>query len=263
MTAPLRLLAAMAALMMLPALSAAAAADSAADCRLRLVWTDLPPYLSSGPDGRPVGIDIDLMEEAGRRMPCAIGWEQAPRARAFALIQEGKVDAIVGAGRTAEREVYGIYSQPVREGRNVLVVRKGQSARFPYGSLTELAATGFRLGVTAGSRYSQEYEDLVRSGALADNIVTVQTGESAMTMLMRDRIDGFLEGYRVSMTRAQKLGLREQIEVHPMFVNEHKAFTLFSRAAGVDPAIITRYNAVILGMQADGTVDRIISNYGS
>lgn len=232
-------------------------------CSLHFVWTELPPYQTLGEDGRPAGIDIELVEELGRRMPCAIQWELAPRPRALLLVQEGKVDAVIGVARTAEREAFGTFSHPVREGRNVMIVRKGAASRFAFKSLTELAAGNFRLGVVPGSRYSQEFEDLTRSGALADNIVPVQNGESAMAMLMRDRIDGFLDGYRIALARAAQLGLAEDVEVHPMFVNEHKAFALFSRSAGVDPAVITRFNAVLLGMQADGTITRILNNYGS
>lgn len=239
------------------------AARAGAACHLRIVWTELPPYQTVGADGKPSGIDIELVSEASRRMPCAIDWEFAPRPRALLLVQEGKADAVVGVGRTVEREAFGIFSQPIREGRNVLIVRKGYAAKFPYQNLTALAASPFRLGVVSGSRYSQEFEDLTRSGALADNIIPVQNGESAMAMLMRDRIDGFIDGYRIALNRAAQLGLADDIDVHPMFVNEHKAFALFSQAANIDPAIITRFNAVIMGMEADGTITRIISNYGS
>lgn len=239
------------------------AARAGAACHLRIVWTELPPYQTMGADGKPSGIDIELVSEASRRMPCAIDWEFAPRARALLLVQEGKADAVVGVGRTTEREAFGIFSQPIREGRNVLIVRKGYVAKFPYQSLTALAASPFRLGVVSGSRYSQEFEDLTRSGALSDNIIQVQNGESAMAMLMRDRIDGFIDGYRIALNRAEQLGLRDEIDVHPMFVNEHQAFALFSRDASINPAIITRFNAVFMGMKDDGTITRIISNYGS
>ncbi len=246
-----------------PSLRAEGRGEGAPTCTLRFVWTELPPYQTLGTDGKPAGIDIELVEEVGRRMTCVIQWELAPRPRALLLVQEGKVDAVVGVARTAEREAYGTFSHPVREGRNVMIVRKGATSQFVFRSLTDLADSQFRLGVVLGSRYSQEFEDLTRSGALADNVIPVQNGESAMAMLMRDRIDGFLDGYRIALARAAQLGLTEDVEVHPMFVNEHKAFALFSRSANVDPATITRFNAVLLGMQADGTITRIQSNYGS
>lgn len=252
----------LAAIAVLFALSANAR-ESAGACHMQFVWAELPPYQTLGPEGKPTGIDIELVMEAARRMPCTIDWELAPRARAVLLVQEGKADAIVGVARTAEREAFGIFSQPIREGRNVLIVRKGDIKSHPYNSLTELAATGFRLAVTSGTKYSQEFEDLARSGALADNIVTVQNGESAMAMLLRDRVDGFLDGYRIAIDRAEQMEMRDDIDVHPMFINEHKAFALFSRTSGINPATITRFNAVMLGMQADGSTTRIISNYGS
>lgn len=253
---------AVAALSMMAALSLPARAQTApaADgCRLRFAVTDMPPYQVITPDGPPHGIDIQLMAEVGRRMPCAVEWVTVPRMRAMVMLQEGKVDAMPGVARTQEREAFGLFSQPLRQGRNVLIVRKNMSASFPLDSLTALAASNFRLGVIAGSKYSQEFEDLLQSGALADNLVILQNGDSAMTMLLRGRIDGFLDGYRIAMARAAQMGQPDAVEAHPMTVSAHSAYVIFSIAAHIDPARITRFNAVLLGMQADGTVDRIVT----
>lgn len=257
------LLVAVAALLLLPGTLPGTFALGASACKLRFAWADLPPYQSATADGRPTGIDVELIAEAARRMPCALEWEMVPRMRAIILVQEGKVDALAGVARTAEREQFGIFSQSFRRGRNVLIVRKGTSARYPFRSLTELAEHSFRVGVTSGTKYSQEYEDLNQRGALVDNLIPIQSGDSALAMLTRERIDGFLDGYRVAMYRAEQLGVTALIEVHPMRISEHEAYVVFSRAANIDPAIITRFNAVILGMQADGTVTRMVGDSGS
>lgn len=235
-----------------------AASAEPASCTLRLAATDLPPYQIAQRAGPPTGIDVDLINEIGRRMPCAMEWIAVPRARAMVLVQEGKVDAVPGVARTAEREAFGLFSQPLRQGRNALIVRKGSSVDFPLDDLTALAASKFRLGATAGSKYSQEFESLLNNGALVDNLVIVQNGESAMNMLLRGRIDGFLDGYRIAMARAAQMGQADAVEAHPMRISEHQAYVIFSTAANIDPAIITRFNAVLLGMQMDGTVDRIV-----
>lgn len=229
-----------------------------AACKLRLAATDMPPYQVIRADGTASGIDIDLMTEAAQRMPCAIEWITVPRTRAMVLVQEGKVDGVPGVARTAEREAFGLFSQPMRQGRNALIVRKNTSADYPLESLTALAASKFRLGATAGTKYSQEFEDLLKGGALVDNLVIVQNGESAMNMLLRGRIDGFLDGYRIAMSRANQMGQADAVEAHPMHISEHQAYVIFSIAANVDPAVITRFNAVLLGMQMDGTVGRIV-----
>lgn len=255
--------AALAAILASPVHATAAVGEGAGACHLHIAWNEAPPYQTADRDGKPSGIDVELMTEAAKRMPCTLDWELAPRARAFAMLQEGRVDMLIGVGRTSEREAFGVFSQPVRDGRNVLIVRKGHGADFAFKNLTELSASSFRLGVIAGSRYSQEFEDLTRNGDLADNTITAPNGDSAMAMLMRDRIDGFIDGYRIAINRALQLGLAGQIEIYPMFVNEQQAFALFSRASGVDPATITRFNTAIMGMQMDGTVARILHNDGS
>lgn len=249
--------AALAAFLALPVLPAGGGPSVVPGCHLRFALADLPPFQTLK-DGKPAGIDVELVAEAARRIDCRVEWEQTPRQRAMVLLQEGKVDAVAGVARTAEREAFGIYSTPLRHGRNVLVVRRGEAERFPLTSLRDLAGTSFRLGVVQGSRYSQEFEDLVNGGALAGNLVAVQSGESAMAMLMRDRIDGFLDGYRVAMARADRMDMADRVEAHPMPVSGPEAYVVFSVAAQLDPSIPARFDAALTAMRADGTVTRIV-----
>jgi len=232
-------------------------------CRLRVAWTDLPPFQQAGPGDTPIGIDIKLVEEAARRVPCAVIWLHTPPTRAMVMLREGRVDAFPGVARTPEREVFGIFSLPLRDGRNTLIVRRGTSGDYPFNSLTDLAASSFRLGVLPGVRYSPEYESLLASGALADNLLIVQNGASALGMLLRGRLDGFLDGYRVAMERAAKAGEADAIEAHPMPISAHQAFMMFSQSANVPADIISRFNAALIGMAADGTTKRILNKDGS
>lgn len=239
----------------------ALAADN--HCALRFAWVDLPPYQFPGPDGAIKGIDHDLVTEAARRAGCVVTWISAPRPRALMMVQEGQVDAIAGVAHTPEREKIGIYSHFMRQGRNVLVLRREDAGRYFFSDLAGLAASPFRLGVVSGSLYSSEYERLLRSGDLADNLVIVNGGESATTMLLRGRIDGFLDGYRVAAERLERMGVRDQVVFHPMKITSKEAFILFSRAAGIDPAIIDRFNLALAAMQEDGTTARILDLGGS
>ena len=232
-------------------------------CILRFAWVDLPPYQFPDPDGTIKGIDHDLVTEAARRAGCTVTWLHAPRPRALMMVQEGQVEAISGVARTPERERIGIYSHLLRRGRNVLVLRREEAGQYFFTDLAGLADSRFRLGVVSGTRYSDEYERLLRAGRLADNLVTVSGGESAIAMLLRGRIDGFLEGYRVATERLERMGLRDQVVFHPMKVAGDEAFILFSRAAAIDPAIIDRFNRALVAMQEDGTTARILDHGGS
>ncbi|WP_404326208.1 substrate-binding periplasmic protein [Aerophototrophica crusticola] len=133
----------------------------AADCALRFAWWPWEPYHYLDEDGRMRGIDHALVTEAARRAGCSVTWEQVPRRRSLVLVQEGLIDAVAGLGVTAERQAMGRFSRPLRSGLNVLLVRKGEADRFPATRLADLAGQGFRLGVIAGARHSEEIDRFV------------------------------------------------------------------------------------------------------
>jgi len=236
----------------LPGLSASAAGN----CTLRFVWVEFAPFHFLDESGAMQGIDHAMVMEAGRRLGCGITWEQTLYPRALTMVEEGRADAMAGLTRTPDREVFGLYSAPLRHGSNVLVVRKGEAGRHRFATLAELADTGFRLGVVRGARYSADYEAMLESGRLADNLVLVNSPDIALTMLVRGRVDGIVDGQQALAWRARRLGLADRIEVHPMKVANNTAHVLFSRRV-IDPALVERFNAVLLDMAVDGTVQAI------
>ncbi|HYC06133.1 MAG TPA: transporter substrate-binding domain-containing protein [Azospirillaceae bacterium] len=226
-----------------------------ADCALRMAWTPWEPFFISTPDG-PAGIDHDLAVEAARRVGCAVIWQEMPWVRAIAMMKSGLVDALVGVQPTQERGALGRLVGPLRGGRNVLYVRRGEAARWPLASLSDIPGTRFRLGIQRGSRYSQEYETLLASGRLAPNLMEANGSAGGLTMLARGRVDGFLEGETVGTHLARRLGLTDQLEIHPMPVSASDAFMLLSTTT-VPPDRADRLQQALDAMRADGTVERI------
>jgi len=241
----------------LAAVAAALLTQPAAACALRFAWTPWEPFHYRDRTGTMQGVDHDLVTEAMRRMGCSLTWEEVPRSRGQELLKEGRVDAVAGTSMTADRTEYALFSDRLRPGINVLFVRKGEAAAHGFTTLEELARSGFRLGVVLGSRYSQEYERLINDGSLADNLIPVGSSDLALQMLVRGRLDGFIEGRIVGRRLVRRENQTDAVEEHPMTIAAHDAFVMFSRRS-VPPALVRRFNEALAEMEADGTLARIL-----
>ncbi|WP_119679252.1 substrate-binding periplasmic protein [Indioceanicola profundi] len=227
--------------------------QAAASCTLRFAWSAWEPFHYRAPDGTMQGLDYELVGEAARRMGCAVLWHEMPRGRAVALLKEGRMDAMAGVTLTGERLAFARFSRPLRPGRNVLLVRKGETGRFPFSGLEQLADSHFRLGSNPASRYSPIHAELVEQGRLDDNAIPVPAEENALTMLLRDRIDGFITGRLIAERMLRDGDMAGRVEIHPMHIEVSMAHVMFSRAS-VAPEVVAGFNRALESMAADGTL---------
>src|SRR3989344_8294618 len=79
-----------------------------ADERVPLrVMTDLwPPFRMEDAQGNLPGLDIDVLNEIGRRSGLSFDIQRAPWARGLADLQQGRADLMIGLAKTPEREQY-------------------------------------------------------------------------------------------------------------------------------------------------------------
>lgn len=71
------------------------------------VMTDLwPPFRMLDAQGELVGLDIDVLNEIGRRSGLRFDIQRAPWARGLADLELGRADLMIGLAKTAEREQY-------------------------------------------------------------------------------------------------------------------------------------------------------------
>ncbi|GLK92234.1 substrate-binding periplasmic protein [Pseudomonas turukhanskensis] len=71
------------------------------------VMTDLwPPFRMEDSQGNLVGLDIDVLNEIGRRSGLRFAIKRAPWARGLADLQQGRADLMIGLAKTPDREQY-------------------------------------------------------------------------------------------------------------------------------------------------------------
>ena len=159
-------------------------------------------------------------------------------------------DGSAAAWKDPERERVLIFSQPYLENRLVLVGRRGAdvSAR----TLADLA--GKRVAIVEGYSYGDSIESggpiFVRSASEEDSLARLLKGVVDYTLM-----DDLVVQYIVS-NYPKEAGTRLQIGSTPLVTRE---LCLALRRTRPDAeSIVTRFNAQLRGMIADGTYHRLL-----
>lgn len=165
-------------------------------------YLDEPPFCHPGPDGRPLGSDVELVSEALRLIGIA---SVEMRLTSFAELLPGLVDGRWAITTplfvTPERQEAVDFSRPVWALGDGLLVRRGDEARF--GSYEDVARDpNARLVVVADQ--VQELSGLA-AGIPRERVLRVATQEEAVRAVK----DGRAEAYAsVAMAHRGFLGRR-------------------------------------------------------
>lgn len=238
----------------------AAARAQAAPCELSLRWADDAPYSMRTREGQIVGINVDFVREALRRMGCTMRLVEMPWARALAELEAGRLDVLAGAFRRPERERYAYFAAARFRSRNMLFAHVDALRKMPLTRLSELAGSGFRLGAQIGVSYGPEYVELMRNAAFAKTVTLASGRHNLWLMVSLRRIDGIIANEATARHELAQLGLQEQIRMSPVVVSDEAATVAFSKKA-VEPAFVERFDAATESMQKDGTVAAILQRY--
>jgi ABC-type amino acid transport substrate-binding protein len=97
------------------------------------VAPDAPPFAYLDRQGELQGYDVELAEELARRMGVELAWTQATHSRLAELVQQGKVDAAIGAIPYSEEweqrvDCTQVYYGSEEEARLCIILPQGEAA---------------------------------------------------------------------------------------------------------------------------------------
>jgi polar amino acid transport system substrate-binding protein len=201
------------------------------------------------------GIDKDIADEMARRTGCRITTTVLPRARIWQLIESGALDFSLSAIANREREKFASFAW-YDSNRYYLLVRRDANVD----SVGEfLHRQHLRLGAIRGFRYSEGANDLV-DALDADARVSYATSlEPLFAILLEGHIQAMIiEPFDYPVIHDHALQDQTAIlefddpSVQHGLVMSKKSLSAAQQAA---------WRAVIEGMRADGTIQRIFSKY--
>lgn len=205
------------------------------------------------------GIDVEIVIEAAKRAGFEVEFIFAPWKRVLSLVEFGKVDAGTPAFRRPEREAYASFtSVPLHVSRfNVFTDKK---TSFKYTSIESLF--GLKVAKIRGYSITKPFDEAGKNGKIS--VKQLDSIESALQMLVRNRVDVFVNNELSTLYRAKILGLGNRIAMNDTPVNAGEgAYLFFSKAKlGARSKDLARnFDLALQSMLDDGSVQAIIDSY--
>lgn len=216
-----------------------------------------PPY-SYLRDNQPVGIDVDILRELGRRTGVVFDIELTPFKRAVESVRAGAVDAGMALLRNPEREGFAIFTGVLHNSTYSLFVRK--SSTLVFEDLSSLR--GKRIGKVRGFFISEAFDADVAAGRI--QVSETAGAEQGLQMLLLDRVDAVSGQTVVTRYLARQGGMVDALRVLPLpLVPDRPAYLVLSRASALPDkeALGERLRLALDAMHRDGSIERIEARY--
>ncbi|MFN2359950.1 MAG: substrate-binding periplasmic protein [Marinobacter sp.] len=207
-----------------------------------------PPYRVSTEDGA-TGLYVEIFDEIAERINWDVRYVEAPFRRILLMMEEGKVDVMLGPLKTEERERVMAFVAPVfPPERKLFFYHRDENRIEEYDDLY-----GKKIGVLAGSSYFEAFdtdEDLDKE--------PVARYENLMRMLEKDRLDVVVAPELVGQHTVQQLGV--DLLVSPYQVPGEHSYIAISRTSPV-LTYEDEISRVFEQIRKDGVYEKLVMGY--
>lgn len=210
-------------------------------------------------DGQVTGIDIDISRELCHRAEVDCDIFLAPWKRIVTLVAAGELDGAIGAFKSPDREGFAYYlDRPLHYTRQYVYVNKDKV--FEYNSIEDLY--GRVVANNRGFRVSAEFDQAILDKKFfheeSDN------NDISLLRLANGRVDAVVGSQLQMLVAIRRLGIQDRIiELPTRIIPPRPSYLILSKEKANDATqeIITRLNASLEEMYADGTVEAMTKKY--
>jgi len=230
---------------------------------LLLVSLESPPaeYMQ---DGQPTGRNVEIVQEALKRMGIESTILLVPWKRALKMVESGDADGIIDVAYNTERAAYLHYPQ------EPLYVEEWYGYALKDSNITldkDLHNAGeIRLGTSRGFEYGGLIQEAIDNKRF-QSIEEVHNNELNIEKLISKRFHMFI-GVKLTISYyAKKTGYRDKIEAVKMTgTDEHYLLNMSDTYLGFSQKTMTKkmvntFSKTLVKMKQDGTVERIEKKY--
>jgi polar amino acid transport system substrate-binding protein len=173
--------------------------------------------------------DLKLLQKALAKLDCQVKFVKMPWARSIVELENGRVDILDGAYKTAQRQRFAWYSDFVSDSYSVLFMRKKDFKKHPISSLQDITKHQLRIGTQFSAVYSDEFNQLLADKNFA-TLIHPNTSRTALwNMLKIGRIDGFISELSQGQNELESINLTTQIGPTDFVVSTQPMHYIFSK----------------------------------
>ncbi|MCP3875893.1 MAG: amino acid ABC transporter substrate-binding protein [Desulfobacteraceae bacterium] len=229
---------------------------------LAIISDDNFPPFSFLENGEPVGIDIDIIQELGKRLGIEMKVRLFPWKRLIMMTKNGICDGSMSLFRTPERELFALYTAPVHYSTFVIFVKKGNE--FNFSKLSDLY--GKSLSKQSGFSISREFDKAEKDKKI--RVSDVFYIEDSMKRTIREMHDGFVANKDVTLyllkTDQTVKDYRNQFSILKKPIkSKRSAYFVLSKGSKLKNKIQLQKDITktLRSMEMDGTYQRIANKY--
>ncbi|TNE60975.1 MAG: transporter substrate-binding domain-containing protein [Alphaproteobacteria bacterium] len=212
---------------------------------MKIAWFDNRPYHYRNTDGAITGLDVEVLAYVLTRIGCRYEFSEMPLKRLLNGIRDGRVDAVMGASRTPDRDDYALFSAPFRRELMAMFMRAGEETRFHPKTLTEVVDANLTLGVVIGSWYGNEFDRLFQENeAFRARVLQASDADMLFRGLKHGRVDIVVDDLFSGVDKLRLNGELATTAVHARLVNDDVTHFMFSRKT-VPTALLDQFNAAL------------------
>ncbi|WP_163831718.1 substrate-binding periplasmic protein [Spartinivicinus ruber] len=193
-------------------------------------WDPYEPYGVVNENGKLIGLDITLIKSVFDIAKCnyeivVMAWK-----RSLNEIKLGRIDILLTASKTKEREKFVYFSPPYRNEEMRIMIRKGEEDKWELNSLEDIITRKMKISATLGSWFGEEFDKLVKHNEEFKSLVTrTRTTDQGIKMVVTNRTDGVIQDVIAINAKAIQHGIRDKFSVHPYIVESGPVHFMFSK----------------------------------
>lgn len=235
-------------LLLLPAVYASA------DDAVVMVTEEYPPYEYMA-GGKLIGLDIDIIEAASKRLGVHVDIHMRPWVRGMKEVKEGTVDAMFSMFINEERESFLYFATEPLGSEKIVLITNIKSTK-QANKLKDLA--GWMIGTVKDNSYGKEFDEY--TGITRHEVTNIE--QLIMMAVTGDRFDAATVNEYVLAYYVKQMGIQGRIKKLDFIVTDQPLYIGFSKAKGsATKNLAADYSRVIKELRQEGIIDGIIQRY--
>ena len=220
-----------------------------------------PPFRIVGAKGEVGGVDAEIVKAAFRNLGYRVDMVAYPWSRTYKLGKSGRLPIIFSFTKSAEREKFFYFSDPINSVKDVFFVNRKRGIKWK--KLADLK--GMTVGVSQGYAYDPEFMKLIDDGVIkADYAAGANPELIHLRKLEKNRLDLFI--CEASVCSYQIQGGRGQfadVDYINRVVGKTRTFHLgFSKTNPDAKRLLGEFNSELARMRKQGELDRLYRRFG-
>lgn len=214
------------------------------DCHLTFGWTELIPIQYLNENGKPQGLQIELVTAITKEMGCRLSFVKGNWSNILGKLERGEIDFMANATKTNKRQSFGLFSNVYRKDVFTLYVRKGDLEKYQSSSFEQLKQNQFELGLTRDFLYGDEVAAWQKNKKYNQYLSYRDSTEENARRLVKGEIDGFLEDPYIVSYKLISNELSDSVAKLPISLFGKKTHFMFSKN-NVDINTVKQFNLAL------------------